>query len=674
MSYVIIKTDGTILTTVAEGTINTTSTPLGIPGRLYPGYGQVVDTNFVHMLENFADTTPPVNALKGQLWFNTTNNTLNICPSDGESNASAWLSVTTLSSLATYAGNIGAPGSATTFNGNLLTTGSNANLGVITGNWSLSAGSKINNIDVPAANIVGIVANANHAAYASNVVGNSQPNITSVGTLSSLNVSGNVNASVFVSNVTTGTAPFTVISNTVVANLNADLLDGYSTDVSASGNSIVVRDSDGNVTANYFIGDGSLLTGLSVGSTNQITNGTSNVRIGSTNGNVTISVGGTSNVALFRTTGVTVTGNVVASSFSGPLATAAQPNVTSLGTLTSLNSSGNVTAPNIVATTAFYGSGAGLTSIPGANVTGLVPNANYSTYAGAVVISAQPNITSTGTLTSLNSSGNITAPNIVATTGFYGSGAGLTNIPASNISGSIPSATTAQTVDVTLTSTNGAYYLLGVTGAGAGRTLYDQSGIYMNPFTGVLTAVSFVGSGASITNVPYSSLTGKPTALSAFTNDVGYLTTPFPSGTALVFAQSSAPTGWTKVTAYDNAALRVVSGSVGSGGTLDFTTAFSASRPVNGTVGNTALTTSQLPPHNHGTGLGDNTADAAFIYGTYGGAGYYAARSAATDANPSYYQASTSTEGSGQTHTHTFTGTAMNFDVKYVDVIIATKN
>ena len=97
MSYVIIKTDGTILTTVAEGTINTTSTPLGIPGRLYPGYGQVVDTNFVHMLENFADTTPPVNALKGQLWFNTTNNTLNICPSDGESNASAWLSVTTLS-------------------------------------------------------------------------------------------------------------------------------------------------------------------------------------------------------------------------------------------------------------------------------------------------------------------------------------------------------------------------------------------------------------------------------------------------------------------------------------------------------------------------------------------------------------------------------------------------
>lgn len=98
MAYTIVKSNGTVLTTIADGTINTTSTSLGLPGRNYAGYGQSLDTNFVHQLENFADTTPPSNPLRGQLWYDTNASTLKVCPTDGETNALAWLSLTSTAS------------------------------------------------------------------------------------------------------------------------------------------------------------------------------------------------------------------------------------------------------------------------------------------------------------------------------------------------------------------------------------------------------------------------------------------------------------------------------------------------------------------------------------------------------------------------------------------------
>ena len=98
MAYTIVKSDGTILTTIADGTINTTSTSLGLPGRNYAGYGQQLDTNFVHLVENFADSTVPPNPIRGQLWYNTDNGTMYVCPQNGESNAAAWLALTSTSS------------------------------------------------------------------------------------------------------------------------------------------------------------------------------------------------------------------------------------------------------------------------------------------------------------------------------------------------------------------------------------------------------------------------------------------------------------------------------------------------------------------------------------------------------------------------------------------------
>lgn len=112
MAYTIIRSDGTTLTTIQDGTIDTTSTTLGLPGRNYAGYGQVLDTNFVHLLENFAGTDVPAYPLRGQLWYNTTDGTLRVCPSDGATSATDWviISTETANGDITTAGNVAAGG------------------------------------------------------------------------------------------------------------------------------------------------------------------------------------------------------------------------------------------------------------------------------------------------------------------------------------------------------------------------------------------------------------------------------------------------------------------------------------------------------------------------------------------------------------------------------------
>jgi len=68
MSYTITLTDGTVFATIADGTINTTSS-MTLVGKNYAGYGQFLDTNFIHLLENGSNTTAPAAPLTGQLWW-----------------------------------------------------------------------------------------------------------------------------------------------------------------------------------------------------------------------------------------------------------------------------------------------------------------------------------------------------------------------------------------------------------------------------------------------------------------------------------------------------------------------------------------------------------------------------------------------------------------------------
>lgn len=117
MAYSIYKTNGNLLANIADGTLDTTSTSVSLPGRNFAGYGQPQDTNFVQMVENFANDVPPRNPLKGQLWYNTGNSTLFLCPTDGQTNPSAWSAISSADTTGNSVfGNIQASGNLTSNN------------------------------------------------------------------------------------------------------------------------------------------------------------------------------------------------------------------------------------------------------------------------------------------------------------------------------------------------------------------------------------------------------------------------------------------------------------------------------------------------------------------------------------------------------------------------------
>ena len=77
MAYTSTLTDGTIFATVADGTINTSSS-MTLVGKNYAGYGQFLDTNFIRLLESNSNATAPGAPLTGQLWWNTTSDTMQV--------------------------------------------------------------------------------------------------------------------------------------------------------------------------------------------------------------------------------------------------------------------------------------------------------------------------------------------------------------------------------------------------------------------------------------------------------------------------------------------------------------------------------------------------------------------------------------------------------------------
>ena len=354
--------------------------------------------------------------------------------------------------LPTYTGNV----SANYFigNGATLTNITGAN---VTGNVTSAVQSHYANIanSIAGANVSGNVASAVQSHYANiansvagaNVSGqvsnaliagtvytNSQPNITSVGTLTSLSVTGDISGANFtVTGNLVVSGSTTSVNSTVTrivdpifelggdangASLGSNdskdrgtLLHYYTTapvdafmgwDSSNSefafGSNVTVAsevttfNSFGNVRANYFIGNGSQLTGIAAVTAVSLINGNSNVVVAANN-NVTVSVTGTPNVATFTSTGVNIAG--YANLGSGNLTT-----------------TGNVVAGYII------GNGSSLTSLTGANVSGQVGNALI---AGTVYTNAQPNITSVGTLTSLTATGNVSGGNLVTAGKVYSS-------------------------------------------------------------------------------------------------------------------------------------------------------------------------------------------------------------------------------------------------------------
>ena len=77
MAYTINKSDGTVVTTVNDGTLNT-DTSIQLIGRNYEGYGEAFNENLIKLMENFSNSTNPLNAIEGQLWFDATNDALTV--------------------------------------------------------------------------------------------------------------------------------------------------------------------------------------------------------------------------------------------------------------------------------------------------------------------------------------------------------------------------------------------------------------------------------------------------------------------------------------------------------------------------------------------------------------------------------------------------------------------
>ena len=159
-----------------------------------------------------------------------------------------------------------------------------------------------------------------------------------------------------------------------------------------------------------------------------------------------------------------------------------------------------------------------------------------------------------------------------------------------------------------------------------------------------------------------------------------------PSGTKALFVQTAAPTGWTKDTTHNDKALRIVSGSVGTGGSTAFSSALgtpSLSISISGSTGSTTISTSTMPSHKHSLnwGTGNNA--------RWDNPAYHASVAAFNHvvANYNYYYMSGSTSGNrdsmvnntggGGSHNHSLSASASGtaaINVQYVDVIIATKD
>lgn len=154
----------------------------------------------------------------------------------------------------------------------------------------------------------------------------------------------------------------------------------------------------------------------------------------------------------------------------------------------------------------------------------------------------------------------------------------------------------------------------------------------------------------------------------------------FASGTSMLFRQNTSPTGWTKSTSFDNAALRVVSGNINQlqAGVIPFTGVFANTTPTitvdaSGlSAGATTLSTTQIPSHSHTIVSSGGWGWGAAGCGTNG-----IAKNVGISGNEGFNGGST---GSGGSHSHSMSGsatgssTAIPLAVRYADSIIATKD
>ena len=358
------------------------------------------------------------------------------------------------------------------------------------------------------------------ATLAGDVTNAAQPNITSVGNLTSANVTGNLDA----------------------GNINATTA----------------------VTAAYFAGDGANLTNVPAGAATSITDGTSNVDIPTTDGNVTVGVGGTADVLIVTSTGANVTGTLNATGIitgdAGGISNVVYANITgtpTLGNVSPLNLDGNVSNvlrgdgtfaadsdtaygdSNVVTLLNAFGSntitttglvtadGGGLSNVPYANVTGTPTLGNISTLDidgsasnvlygnGVFAAAASPALTGDGyqiaNLTGANVSGEVSfaaTANAVAganVSGEVGFSAVSNSVAGANVSGEVTFAATANAVayaNVSGTPTLGNISTINIDGDAANV-------LYGNGVFAAATSPALTGDGYQLSNITGANVSGE---------------------------------------------------------------------------------------------------------------------------------------------------------------------
>ena len=285
MSYTVTLTDGTVFATIADGTINTSSS-MTLVGKNYAGYGQFLDTNFIRSLENASNSTSPSAPITGQLWWNNSPNAgaLSVYMGTAWKTLSAMAVSNTTPSSATYSTtgdmwydtlnqqlNIWS-GNTWLLIGPQFTTGTGvtgafANIITDTGNVSHKVIELVVNSTVVGivsedtsfipANIIAGFGNVNPGIQLANSVtgvgGTSVPSFWGSGSVG-VSVTGNVSGNYILGNG----SQLSGVTNYTNANVVTFLGSGNSLTIATTGN----ISTTGNVTGNYILGNGSQLTGL----------------------------------------------------------------------------------------------------------------------------------------------------------------------------------------------------------------------------------------------------------------------------------------------------------------------------------------------------------------------------------------------------------------------------
>jgi len=371
MAYTINLTDGSVFATVNDGTVNTASS-MTLVGKNYAGYGEFLDENFIHLLENGSNTSAPVAPLTGQLWWDKTNNLLKVY------NGSIFKTISAATASASQ------PSSNVT--GDLWYDTTNQQVKVYTGASFIVVGPAFTSTEGTAGAIPETV-NDNtatpHYVTGLYVAG------TRVGIVSK--------DATFTAAAPTSTLFPTVFKGITMSN-SADTV--FAGNVRNGGNVVITA---GGASTAIVQATGVLITGFNSVTGNVIGGNITTAGLVTASGNVT-----GANVV---TTGlVTVTGNVI----GGNVTTAG--NVTAVGLV---SAGGNVTGGNLITAGVVTATG----NITGGNIitTALMQTANVSATANVQA----GNLRTTGLV---SATGNITAAANVAGTYFIGNGSQLTGL------------------------------------------------------------------------------------------------------------------------------------------------------------------------------------------------------------------------------------------------------